>query len=73
MKKGQAPRPNGGMTCLDNGFKTHPFTGNWPYLVPIHKSILGTNFASNAEISNFLQGQGNQGITRRRISGTPHK
>jgi len=24
-------------------------------------------------MSNFSQGQGNQGITRRRTSGTPHK
>jgi len=31
------------------------------------------NLVSSAEISNFLQGQGNRGITRRRTSGTPHK
>jgi len=24
-------------------------------------------------MSNFSQGQGNQGITRRRTNGTPHK
>jgi hypothetical protein len=34
---------------------------------------LGTNYVSNAEMSNFSQGQGNQGITRRRTCGTPHK
>jgi hypothetical protein len=33
-------------------------------LVPIHKSISGTNQVSNAKMSNFLQGQDNQGITR---------
>jgi glycerophosphoryl diester phosphodiesterase len=38
-----------------------------------HKSILATNTVSNAEMSNFLQGQGDQGIARRRTSGTPHK
>jgi len=32
--------------------------------VPIHKSILATNYVSNAEIGNFSQGQGNQEITR---------
>jgi hypothetical protein len=42
-------------------------------LASIHKSILDTNEVSNAEISNFSQGQGNQGITRRRTIGTPHK
>jgi hypothetical protein len=36
----------------------------YAYLVSIHKSILDTNKVSNAEISNFSQGQGNQGITR---------
>ena len=30
----------------------------------VHKFILGTNLVSSAEISNFLQGQGNRGITR---------
>jgi len=34
---------------------------------------LGTESVSHAEMSNFSQGQGNQGITRRRTSGTPHK
>ena len=28
------------------------------------KFILGTNSVSNSEMSNFLHGQGNQGITR---------
>jgi len=32
--------------------------------VPIHKSILGTNYVSNAKISNFSQGQANQKIPR---------
>jgi len=32
--------------------------------VSIRKFILGTNLVSSAEISNFLQGQGNRGITR---------
>jgi hypothetical protein len=32
--------------------------------VSVHKFILGTNLVSSAEISNFLQGQGNRGITR---------
>jgi hypothetical protein len=34
------------------------------YLVLIHKFILSPNSVSNAEMSNFSQGQGNQGITR---------
>jgi hypothetical protein len=38
------------------------------YLESIHKFILITNYVSYAEISNFSQGQGNQGIARRRIS-----
>jgi len=38
-----------------------------------NKSILATNTVSNAEMSNFSQGQGDQGIPRRRTSGTPHK
>jgi hypothetical protein len=36
--------------------------------VPINKSILSTNYVSNAEIRDFSQGQENQGITRRRTS-----
>ena len=31
------------------------------------------NLVSNAEISNFTQGQENQGIMRRRTISTPHK
>ena len=30
----------------------------------VHQFILATNLVSSAEISNFLQGQGNRGITR---------
>jgi len=41
--------------------------------VPIHNYILGTIYVSNAEMSNFSQGQENQGIPRRRTNGTPHK
>jgi hypothetical protein len=43
------------------------------YLMSIQKFVLGINYVSNAEISNFSQGQGNQGITRRCTNGTPHK
>jgi hypothetical protein len=31
MKKGQASRPNDGMTCPDNRFKIITFTGDSPY------------------------------------------
>jgi len=36
----------------------------WEWTLVSHKFLLGTNYVSNAKISNFLQCQGNQEITR---------
>ena len=49
MKKGQAPLPNGGMTCPDNGFKTHPYTGNF-WMETISAAIL--NYMSRIQLGH---------------------
>ena len=41
--------------------------------MPIHKSILGTNYVSNAEISNFSQGQVIRQIDPREIGSAFHR
>jgi len=47
---------------------------DYSLLVSVHPATPdGHSVVSNSEMSNFSQGQGNQGIARRRTFGTSHK